>query len=240
MVTLSLLTCSNSDDSSNLNEVGQGLIGEWYFDNPVIYGVATNNSFVFNSSGEVIYNNWSGDADYDFNSEVGSFSVDGDILTMIFPEGVELTFVQLVAFENDYKVYFQPVSGSQYEAYEGDYFREGYTGPYDYDIQVSGYSSSDQQYPLAITYYWDNESGNLETHTINSQTNTDINESYNVNAFDKIGFKYDVSGYEDSRVNSIYIKNLETETVIFNESIFEIENGQMFLFDISEGTYTIE
>ncbi|MEZ4801146.1 MAG: hypothetical protein R2797_00120 [Gelidibacter sp.] len=232
--------CSSDDSSSNLNETGQRLLGKWYFGNPAIIGLATNNSFTFTSNGEVTYSYWTGGADNDFYNESGTFNVDGDIMTMTFPEGVELTFVQQVVFENDFKVYFEPVDGSELDAYEGDYFKEGYSEPYEYEIQISGYSSSSQQYPIAITYYWDEESGTLVSQIVNSQTNTDIVNSFNVVAYDKIGFKYDVTGYEESIINSVYITNLDTGSVIFDNSSLEIEDEQVFTLDISEGTYTIQ
>ena len=53
-------------------------------------------------------------------------------------------------------------------------------------------SSSSQQYPLNITYFKDDEDGQITTQIVNAQTNTDIIQSLNLESVDKIGFSYDV------------------------------------------------
>mgnify|MGYP001081317042 CR=1 FL=1 len=58
-----------------------------------------------------------------FLEEIGDWSMDGNILTMVYPENVVLTFVQEVVFTNDNIVQFIEVSGSEYEAWEGTYYR---------------------------------------------------------------------------------------------------------------------
>jgi len=92
-------SCSNDDNSSNYNnEIYQKLIGKWYFDDPIT-NPTINNSFTFNSGGKVTYSYWTG-AGNEYDSETGTFSVNNDVLTMVFPEIISLTFVQKVAFIN--------------------------------------------------------------------------------------------------------------------------------------------
>lgn len=124
LITSLNFSCSKEDDSSGQNVIEQKLIGKWYFADPEIYGYATNNSFTFNSNKEVTYSFWTGGSNNEFNSETGSFSVDGDILTMTFPDNVVLVFIQKVEFINDNKVEFLLAEGSGGEPYDGTYYRD--------------------------------------------------------------------------------------------------------------------
>ena len=122
---LSFVSCSSDDDNgNNLSEVEAQIFGRWLFENPN-NNPTINNSFAFTSEGNVIYSYWDGNAGNNYLSETGTFSFSGDIMTMIFPEGVSLTFVQKVVYINDNVVEFQPTGVSTENAYEGDYFREG-------------------------------------------------------------------------------------------------------------------
>lgn len=124
MLMFSAITfsCSSDDDSSDNNEVYQKLVGKWYFQDPDVYGYDYNNSFTFSSDGNVTYRYWIGTGN-DFESETGSFNVSGDILTMTYPEGVELVFVQKVVFVSDSEVQFVEVEGSNEEPYDGTYYK---------------------------------------------------------------------------------------------------------------------
>lgn len=122
----SLMACSSDDDnsSSSNNEIYQSLIGKWYFADPEEYGYSTNNSFTFTSNGNVTYSYWTGGQENDFDSETGTFSVDGDVLTMVYPETVTLTFIQKVVFVSDNEVEFQDTGVVGEEPYDGTYYRE--------------------------------------------------------------------------------------------------------------------
>ncbi len=128
LLSIVILGCSSSDDGNDTNQIDSQLLGQWYFGNPLLVGLETNNSFTFNANGEVIYSYWSGGADFDFLTETGTYSFEGDIMTMIFPEDVTLTFVQKVVFINDDVVEFQSTGVAGENAYEGDYFRAGVPG----------------------------------------------------------------------------------------------------------------
>lgn len=115
-------SCNGDDDSSSLNELEQKLSGKWYFEE---IGFEPNNSFTFNSNKIVRYTYWNGQGSnpYVFEHEDGTWSMNGDILTMTFPEGVELIFVQKVVFIDDNTVKFVEVPGSEHEPYDGTYYR---------------------------------------------------------------------------------------------------------------------
>lgn len=117
-------SCSSDDDSNNLSEIESQLLGKWLFENPN-NNPTINNSFTFTSEGNVTYSYWDGNAGNNYLNETGTFNFNGDIMTMIFPEDVSLTFVQKVVFINDNVVEFQPTGVSNEDAYEGDYFRDG-------------------------------------------------------------------------------------------------------------------
>jgi hypothetical protein len=242
---LSFTACS-SDDDNNSSEIETQLLGKWLFENPN-NNPTINNSFTFTSNGNVTYSYWDGGQGNNYDSETGTFSFNGEVMTMIFPENVTLTFVQKVVFINDNVVEFEPTGVSGENAYEGDYFRDG-AGSYEspdgtlkeYIVYISGYSSSSQQYPLNITYFKDDEDGQITTQIVNAQTNTDIIQSLNLESVDKIGFSYDVIGYEESIINRVEVTNVETGEIIFAFDDFEIQDNQLFMYDISENTFTVD
>lgn len=119
--------CSSDDDNDNENnssEVESQILGKWFFANPTD-NPPHNNSFTFTSDGNVTYSFWDGASGNNFDSETGTFSFEGDIMTMIFAEGVSLTFVQKVVYINNNVVEFQSTGVSGENAYDGDYFRDG-------------------------------------------------------------------------------------------------------------------
>ena len=122
---LLFINCSKDEDdkATSPNLTKQKLIGKWYFADPAIYGYSTNNSFTFTSDGKVTYTYWTGTAS-DFDSETGPYSVEGDKLTMIYPENTVLTFVQKVVFVTDTKVNFEATGNPNEEPYDGTYYKE--------------------------------------------------------------------------------------------------------------------
>ncbi|MFV0196515.1 lipocalin family protein [Empedobacter falsenii] len=119
-----LFNCSKDDDSSIDNTSNQKLIGKWYFDDRKIVGLSTNNSFTFSKDKTVIYSYWSGGSANDFEKENGTYELKSDVLTMTFPKGVSLTYVQKVTFINDKKIEFTSTSNSNEQAFTGTYYKE--------------------------------------------------------------------------------------------------------------------
>jgi len=116
-------SCSSEDsNSSDLNEIETQLLGTWYFENPST-NPSNNNSFTFASQGKVTYSYWDGKSGDNYYDETGTFSFNGDVMTMIFPEGVSLVFVQKVVFINDNVVEFEEKGVSNENAYDGVYYK---------------------------------------------------------------------------------------------------------------------
>lgn len=123
LLALTLLfsfSCSRDSDEQSFNSIKQKLIGKWYFGDPAIYGTTgENHSFTFTNDNVVTYR--SGPEASDF--ENGSYTVDGNKLTMVYPDNVVITYVQKVVFLGDNKVEFRPTGSPNEEAYEGDYYK---------------------------------------------------------------------------------------------------------------------
>ena len=119
---LSFIACSSDDNNNSSSQIETQLLGKWFFqnpnDNPTI-----NNSFTFTSEGSVTYSYWDGNPGNNYISETATFSFNGDVMKMVFPEEVSLTFVQKVVFINDNVVEFQPTGVSEENAYEGTYYK---------------------------------------------------------------------------------------------------------------------
>lgn len=96
-------------------------MGKWYFSDPEVNGYDYNNFFSFRSNSEVAYS-YSVDEEV-FDYEVGTFKIKGDILTMTFPEDVELVYVQKVVFLDENTVQFVQVEGSSEKPYDGTYYK---------------------------------------------------------------------------------------------------------------------
>lgn len=172
---LSLVGCSSDDSevNNNLNHIEAQLLGKWFFTNPNSNPIR-NHSFTFNTQGNVTYSYWDGNPGNNYDSEIGTFSFNGDIMTMIFPENVTLTYVQQVVFINDNVVAFESTGVLGENAYEGDYYRDGassYETPDDgrrivyfdtgnifnsaWDSSCSGLSSTNENINVKLTFLSD-------------------------------------------------------------------------------------
>lgn len=124
IAVLSFTACSNDNDDNKSSEIEVKLLGKWYFENPNNTSELSN-SFTFTSDGKVIYSYGDGGSGNNYDSETGTFSFSEDVMTMVFPEGVSLTFVQKVVFLNDNVVEFKETGESNENAYDGVYYRDG-------------------------------------------------------------------------------------------------------------------
>jgi|SRR5690625_3212581 len=114
---LSFSSCSGDDDSSSSNPTSQKLIGKW--------GTISNNEtylrFKFRNDNKVEYYVYMQNEPE--LEEVGSWSLNGNILKMIFSEGVELIFEQEVVYLDENTMQFIEIPGSEYEAWADTYIR---------------------------------------------------------------------------------------------------------------------
>ena len=216
LVTFLSACSSDDDDSNNASEIETELLGQWYFNDPAIVGYGTNNSFTFTSEGNVTYSYRDGTVDNSFDSETGTFSFNRDVMTMVFPDNVTLTFVQKVVFINANKVEFQSTGVSGEEPYDGDYFRADPVDiipPSELKLTVTGTTFNDQ----------------CET------TGVVLNNSYDV----KIAFSSDgteISSESFIGTNAININEYETLTgdVILMKAT--LENSEVNFPDTGKGT----
>lgn len=114
------------------------------------------------------------------------------------------------------------------------------TQPKEYKFQIWGYSLSQTQYPMTVTYYKDIQNGSLATEIVNSQTNTDVIESRNLSTYDKLGFKLAVGNGGNATINTVIITDVEADEIIFEEYSLQVNTGQTFMYDLSDDTYSVQ
>ena len=244
---LSFVACSSDDDNdNNSSELETQLLGKWLFENPN-NNPTVNNSFTFTSNGNVTYSYWDGGQETNYDSETGTFSFNGDVMTMIFPENVVLTFVQKVVYINDNVVEFQPTGVSGENAYEGDYFRDGastYETPVTIPVELnlyfdtgnvlnsafgsscSGLSSASDNINVKLTFLSDGVEMNSENFS--SPPGYQIHEGVELNG-DVISLKVELADFDSSVLNKdiiIYDMTARIETldgtIILNENLGEL------------------
>ncbi len=120
LVSLTFSCSSDSDSNSELNQNAEKLLGTWgTLDSQDTF----YKKFTFRNDLKAEYYTYPGGSQPELE-EVGTWSMDGDILTMSFPETIELTFVQKVVFTNDTQVKFNSTGVSGEEAYSGTYYKQ--------------------------------------------------------------------------------------------------------------------
>ncbi|GAA4237590.1 hypothetical protein GCM10022291_24750 [Postechiella marina] len=269
-LTVLLLTlttsCSSDDNDINTNELQSQLLGKWLFENPN-NNPSVNNSFTFTSSGNVTYSYWTGSGT-NYDSETGTFTFNGDIMTMVFPEGVTLTYVQKVLFTNDNVVEFQSTGVSGEDAYEGDYFRDGadsYESPDDINIDklnlffdtgnawrtgCGGTYSSEAKISIKVTYLSDGKE--VDSKTISSRQGFQIHENIELEG-DVISLKVRLEDFNASALDKGIVLHdsavrIETsdETILVNENLGELfictdsRYEVLFTYKKVDNTFTLE
>lgn len=226
-------TSCSSEDSNDLNEIETQLLGKWYFENPST-NPSNNNSFTFASQGKVTYSYWDGESGDNYYDETGTFSFNGVVMTMIFPEGVSLVFVQKVVFINDNVVEFQPTAISGEDAYEGDYFRAG----------ASSYENSETLSDELHLYF---DTGNIWGSAGNSSCNDLPANTDNINVkltFISDGVEISSKSFSEKEGYQIHeievltgdIISLKVQLEDFNPDII---NRAIFMYDMIARVETI-
>lgn len=119
--SISFLTSCSSDDNSgsSLNTNEEKIIGIW---GPKNGDGSIQKQFVFKNNKKVeYYTYWDEQGELE---EVGNWSMNGDVLTMVYPETVELKYIQKVTFINDNEVTFTELTTTSDDAWEGTYFKQ--------------------------------------------------------------------------------------------------------------------
>lgn len=257
--SLFTISCSSDDNSdNNSNQIYQDLIGKWYFENPTT-NPTHNNSFTFNSNGNVTYSYWDGTPGNNYDSETGTFSVDGNVLTMKFPETVLLTFIQKVVFITADKIEFQSTGVVGQEAYEGDYFREGSTlQDTSFKVEVGGILKTNMcdittnSYSVKLEYISD--ASTINTQNFNSNTQQTISNNYTLTG-NVIGIRVKLLNFNSTNAASgrgtgfkdltFKITGIQTDDVVYNNinlsDLFICTDATyeaLLLYNTSTGAFT--
>ncbi|WP_127139957.1 hypothetical protein [Flagellimonas marinaquae] len=233
---LTFMSCSKDEqDEPNLSDMEMRLVGDWYptTDYEDIW-------YSYYPDGTSKYYNLYFTADGVWEI------VDGNVLIEFYPDSDESyenwqenpTLKSYIEFTDDYTLqtvdfYDSSSTSTKYKECDPCPPRAQ-----EYTINFSGFGSPDEQYPLEITYYFDDENGDLVSATVNSNTNTDIVESNTLITYDKIGFKYQTSSESQAEINMVEVRDKNDE-VIFSSSDLSVDIGQTFMFDISDDSYSI-
>ena len=261
ILSISLFTtsCSNDDSSdSNTNQIYQDLIGKWYFENPTTNPIH-NNTFTFTSNGYVTYSYWDGFSGNNYDSETGTFSVEGNVLKMVFPETVTLTYIQKVVFITADKIEFQSTGVTGEEAYEGNYYREGSTiQDTSFKVEVGGILKNNtcdittNSYSVRVEYLTNSNVINSLNFNGSSQQNFLNNQTLSGNT---IGVKVKLLNFNPNLASSgrgtgvsnlsIKITGNQTNEVVYSntnlESLYICTDTiyeALLLYNTTTGTFT--
>ena len=112
-----LTSCSNDDEggSSSNSEI----IGTWGTKWNDGTGIAVHPKFTFMSNGKVKYYTYPGGSQPELE-EIGTFSLSGDILTMDFPETVDIKFKNKITFTSETEMEFEEVTQSGFDTWSAE------------------------------------------------------------------------------------------------------------------------
>lgn len=116
-----LTSCSNDDDGGNNSN--SEIIGTWGTEWNNGTGVAVHPKFTFLSNGRVKYYTYPSGSQPELE-EIGTWNMNGDILTMNFPETVEIKFKNKVTFISETQFDFEEIQESGYDTWSAEsYFK---------------------------------------------------------------------------------------------------------------------
>ena len=120
---ITFLTSCSSDDDSNGNSSNSEIIGTWGTKWNNGSGIAVHPKFTFLSNGRVKYYVYPSGNQPELE-EIGTWNMNGDIITMNFPETVEIKFKNKVIFINETQFDFQEIQESGYDSWNAEsYFK---------------------------------------------------------------------------------------------------------------------
>ena len=120
---ITFLTSCSSDDDSNGNSSNSEIIGTWGTKWNNGSGIAVHPKFTFLSNGRVKYYVYPSGNQPELE-EIGTWNMNGDIITMNFPETVEIKFKNKVIFINETQFDFQEIQESGYDSRNAEsYFK---------------------------------------------------------------------------------------------------------------------
>ena len=120
---ITFLTSCSSDDDSSGNSSNSEIIGTWGTKWNNGSGIAVHPKFTFLSNGRVKYYVYPSGNQPELE-EIGTWNMNGDIITMNFPETVEIKFKNKVIFINETQFDFQEIQESGYDSWNAEsYFK---------------------------------------------------------------------------------------------------------------------
>lgn len=116
-----LNSCSNNDSTGSGNN--SQIVATWGTEWNDVNGVSVRPKFTFLSNGNVKYYTYAGGNEPELE-EIGTYSLNGDILLMEFPETVLLKFKNKVTFLNDTELEFEEVNENGFDSWSAaTYFK---------------------------------------------------------------------------------------------------------------------
>ena len=109
-------SCSSDDSGSNSNSP---IVGTWGTQWNSGTANAVRPKFTFLSNGNVKYYTYQSISQPELE-EIGTWSMSGDILTMDFPQTVEIKFKNKVTFTSETEIEFEEVIQSGYDTWSAD------------------------------------------------------------------------------------------------------------------------
>lgn len=106
-------SCSSDDEGSNSNSQ---IVGTWGTKWNSGTGIAVHPKFTFLNNGNVKYYTYPSGSQPELE-EIGTWSMSGDILTMDFPETVDIKFKNKIIFTNENEIEFEEVNQSGYDTW---------------------------------------------------------------------------------------------------------------------------
>ena len=120
---ITFLTSCSSDDDSNGNSSNSEIIGTWGTKWNNGSGIAVHPKFTFLTNGRVKFYVYQSGNQPELE-EIGTWNMNGDIITMNFPETVEIKFKNKVIFINETQFDFQEIQESGYDSWNAEsYFK---------------------------------------------------------------------------------------------------------------------
>ncbi|MDX1271704.1 hypothetical protein [Bizionia paragorgiae] len=121
ILALTLITSCSSDDDSNssMSENAQKLLGTWgnEWDN------AVHPKFTFESNSNVKYYTYPSGNNPELE-EIGTWSMNGDILIMEFPDNVLIKFKNRIVFVSESELEFEEIQESGFDSWSAaTYFK---------------------------------------------------------------------------------------------------------------------
>lgn len=114
---ISLNSCSNDDNNGSGNN--SKIVGTWGTEWNDGSGVSVHPKFTFLSNGNVKYYTYPSGSQPELE-EIGTYSLNGDILVMNFPETVLIKFKNKVIFVSDTEMEFEEVNENGFDTWSAD------------------------------------------------------------------------------------------------------------------------